>query len=350
MSTIQPIEWIIVSFMALTATVTNCIILRKELKKLRSEHVNYTTKWLKLFSLLTMICGIVYTFINFVRYFPIFCQFAAPSSYFMIANQGVFMNFYQISRIYYCFSQSKVYSKKGYPNYLFVIMYSIGVLIIISTFYPYFFTLWNTKCGINNKYEYFPEESDIRENPLVAIWANITQFIYIIWDIITLLLYVVKVCSFKQYQSADVIVYNRIMSILKRVLILTACYEISTVLSISIGIIRDAFINDYAMVITRCIYRSAFFFNSVVFNFSMYMMQQHNDDEYYKFLQILHKLRVHYICCCCRSEMEKEGNESSTDSSKDTNIQQQIEYDDTADIPVKDVHSFMFQVSLSTRL
>ena len=65
------------------------------------------------------------------------------------------MGFYQLSRLYYCFSKNKIYSNKAYPNYLFIIMYIIGILLlfigILSAWFGYIII---GKCGINNKFQY----------------------------------------------------------------------------------------------------------------------------------------------------------------------------------------------------
>merc|ERR1719410_2469322 len=36
-------------------------------------------------------------------------------------------------------------------------------------------------------------------------------------------------------------------------------------------------------------------------NYSMFLMQRHNENEYHAFLKVLSTLKIHYICCCCKS-------------------------------------------------
>ena len=38
---------------------------------------------------------------------------------------------------------------------------------------------------------------------------------------------------------------------------------------------------------------------SISFNYSMYLMQHHNTNQYRKFLKFLYISKLYYICCCC---------------------------------------------------
>ena len=124
--------WVADSIVSFVCTLIQVWLLKKELNLIRNGSANYTTPYLRLWVLLCISSGILSTASRMLRYFPGVCHFA----YFLIfsvgsASQPVFMGFYQLSRLYYCFSQSNVYSDKGYPQWLFYIMFTIGVLLSI---------------------------------------------------------------------------------------------------------------------------------------------------------------------------------------------------------------------------
>merc|ERR1712154_46127 len=79
-----------------------------------------------------MIFGTIYSFILCIGYFPIICAFSGPLQYSLISSQAIFMGFYQLSRLYHCFSENQIYLTKAYPKWLFIVMQIIGVLLIIT--------------------------------------------------------------------------------------------------------------------------------------------------------------------------------------------------------------------------
>ena len=92
------------------------------------------------------------------------------------------------------------------------------------------------------------------------------------------------------------------MSILRKILVLTFMYEIAAGIAIITGFFANRpntelfFADDAAFVVA-------------VFccNYSMYLMQQHNDKEYKQFLRFVDKLKLQYICCCCKSVINDAG-------------------------------------------
>ena len=69
-----------------------------------------------------------------------------------VGLQGLAMGLYQISRLFYCFSSSKVHSNKGYPNWVFILMYGVGIGLVFGflklTFLDMTFSPLST-CGFN---------------------------------------------------------------------------------------------------------------------------------------------------------------------------------------------------------
>merc|ERR1712083_1064100 len=65
------------------------------------------------------------------------------------------------------------------------------------------------------------------------------------------------------------------------------------------------------------IYISSFSFSAVILNYAMFLMQQHNDKQYYEFLRMMKKLNIfrNIRCCiCCGSSMEQEMTETTMDT------------------------------------
>eukprot|EP01084_Bolivina_argentea_P305328 527454_1 len=235
-NTKEAVEWISISLIGLFALIANSWILRREYKKRQLHDITFTTKWLKIWSLLGIIAGIIWSFLVCMQYYPIVCQIGDQSTMATVVAQGVVIGFYQLSRLYYCFSQSKVYSNKGYSNGLFYVMFFIGSFLFINVVcFPWLITFAVDTlyaCGINNNYQYFNNNAPISDHQLYGAWLGITLPVYLLWDFMTVLLYSIKALSFRKYNSKEVEVHKRIMSILSRILILTALYEICMALFI----------------------------------------------------------------------------------------------------------------------
>eukprot|EP01084_Bolivina_argentea_P278409 475608_1 len=298
---IHPIELTSITMIALLCFILNIKILNKQHKKRKSCDSKFTTKSLELFSLLSVLFAALYNMDNIVRYFPISCKFSNPLSISLIACQFYFIGLYQLSRLHYCFSQTQVYSNKGYPNWLFTIMYTVGTLWLINCWiFPYVFAPWKLMCGINSKFQYFPKKSLLTENSLASIWTNISSLCYFIWDCITLLLYIVKVYTFRnKYKSEQIQVYKRIMCILSRIVILTLGYEIPLIWCTIAEIIRKMTINEDTLVFMRIVRASSYLLSSVIASYSIFLMQQHNSEEYKQFLKVVHFVKCDVVCCCC---------------------------------------------------
>ena len=77
------------------------------------------------------------------------------------------MEYYQLSRLYYCFSSTKIYSNKGYPNWLFTIMFTgMAIIFFCLVISPWFGYNISRVCGINKKYQYYTEDYTYLNNYL----------------------------------------------------------------------------------------------------------------------------------------------------------------------------------------
>ena len=348
---LPPIIWISQTIFGLFAMIINISTFYKEWKKRRSTEIMFTNKYLQIFSFCGILCGALSGFFLFVINFNGFCHIASPMVFSLITCQCGAMGFYQLSRLYYCFSSNKAHSTKGYPTLLFIIMYIIGIPLLFGGIANGWirFNIFGT-CGINNNFEYYQDDYTIVNKEFLNI-VHVINLVYTIWDFGTLLLYIFKVMSFKKFKTRETKIYNRIMSILIRIVILTILYQIFAVLWIIISII-DVILKQN-MLIVYMLYAIIHCLGSISLCYSMYLMQQHNNKQYTKFLYIFH------VCCCYKSmvvyELElyinenKENNNNKTNDN-DKNLELQKKSDtlyETHDISVKYAHSKVKPYELS---
>ena len=127
----SPFVWIPVAVACFFAVIFTSIILEKERKKRKSESILFTTKYVKLYSFWCLICGPISSVSLLLSFFNGFCHLFWYICVAVSMIQVVFLGFYQLSRLYYCFSQNQVYSNKGYPNSCF----SLCISLVFFWFY-----------------------------------------------------------------------------------------------------------------------------------------------------------------------------------------------------------------------
>eukprot|EP01084_Bolivina_argentea_P276983 472718_1 len=292
------IEWISVSVISLIAVIIIAKMLHHEKQKRKSTDILFVNKWIKLWSSLSIALFCVWNIINAIEYFPLLCHFAHALDLAVLNIASGIVGFYQLSRLHYCFSQNSTYTKKGYSTFTFIIMYSFGILITICNAVT---GVLNTvdisgKCGIDSRIEYY--STVWTNNPISIIWIYIGWSAFLVWDLITLALYTIKVLQLRKYNQSIQII--RVMSILKRVIILTIFYELGILIVIVSGILHHYYVtehntyyNEIGATVVRIIYEWSWVFMTVMMSYSILIMQQHNTDKYIYFLHILHR-------CCCR--------------------------------------------------
>ena len=302
-----PSRWIIECVCDLISTIINFCILHSELKQRRKTGVTFTTRWFKLLSISCIISGFLQQLFSLLVYMPILCIFVGFISLTCWGTQLVFMGYYQLFRLYYCFANSQIHSNKGYPKQLFIIMYACGTVeFILYTIFYFLYSnasslLVNNKCGIKDNFFFYakPIRISISGNAnAIMVVGLVASLGYLFWDIGILLLYIVKIRAFRKFKHSDPTVYSRLMSILHKITILTLSYQFTTVFAVIIF---------WAMAVAFG-KNSVFFRLSVVIcttltttatNYSMYLMMDHNKKQYYKFLKTIYNLKLHWLCCCC---------------------------------------------------
>ena len=294
MTTTQPEVWISSSMIGFMTVWINTSLLCKEFKTRKSGNTTFVTKYLALWSILCIMFGSISILFLTLFNFPGFCYFSLYIYRMFMFAQPLALGFYQLSRLYYCFSRSKIYSSKGYPNWLFIFMFGVAIiwyameLCIAVDHYV-------ISCGINKTYQLYENRKNLWNSQLsVAVCMGF----FLIWDLTTLMLYIYKIRVFTQsVQGVDEKVKDRILSILNKITIITLFYQITALFILSIWFVsggRNNRISSFAAVSLTIL----------LYSYSMYIMLDHNKKYYEWLLKILYGFRLYFVCyCCCRKRI-----------------------------------------------
>ena len=294
---VLPEEWIPARFVYAVNTSIIILILIKEYKKRKQASTKFTTKSLQYLSSICMIAALLTNVLFVLPPFNGFCFVKISFCLFSLGIHASFMSFYQLYRLYYCFSNKSIHSTKGYPKGVFNIMTCIGIFVIASM--TFIGVLWNDgpyiDCGINSKFEFYYDRLQTFSINYRFL-SVVTGWIYLVWDATTLLLYYYKIRQYRHImKEKHEDVYTRVLSILYRIFILTLFYQLTALFMTTLLLIisfgtkidwMDRLRNSSVVSIitlSMCI--------------SMYLMMDHNKSEYIKFLKILKRLKLNLICC-----------------------------------------------------
>ena len=346
-----PQEWIPGTILFLITFIITLKISLSEIKKRKKSNVTFVTKSLQYVSLMSMITALLANLCYILRYFNGFCIFSTLLANILLLTQAIFLGFYQLSRLYYCFSNKNIHSNKGYPKWLFIVMISIGVSLIINSLFisiiynnqPY------VKCGINAKFEFYYVTHITYTNKYLSLWPAATGIIFLLWDITTLSLYYYKIRSLRDIiKNKDENIYKRVLSILNRIFILTLFYQLSTAIVAVFAVIINLIIIDIVCVQTFLNNLGVGIF-SVAVCISMYLMMDHNKNEYIKFLRFVKRSKLHWICCKCRKIVIQQLLELDDATVLAINIKRKTNMDetnlDTKDMSVPEALSIPAQLS-----
>ena len=290
-------KWIPILVLNFIGTTIGFLILRSEIRKRKQFEIEFTTIWFRLFSITCIASYFLTQIFSILAYIPGFCTFSDYLSSICGIMMYTSMAFYQLYRLYYCFANEQVHSNKGYPKYVFIVMGTLGVIVSIYTCISGFFrgidndTALLSKCGYNDKHQFYFDPIQLITHHAILPWY---YFIISIWtfigfDLLTLCLYMMKIWTFKKYATEEPKVYARIMSILHKIFILTMFYEVFFIFN---GVIASAQIKLLMMIV--------YDFPNFCVCYSMYLMMDHNEKHYLRFLKIVYFSRLYWICCCWR--------------------------------------------------
>ena len=303
--------WLSSMTISLSCCIIGAAIQVREVQKRKNPEVIIPSKYLSIFSYWCIALGPFATIFGALSYLPALCIVAdllrQPTLYIQIAA----MECYQLSRLYYCFSKDQVHSDKGYPQWIFWLLFSVLIMwLIASVVMNYsFFTrnCWLESDGtamfeVDLTFLYSPPD-----------WTHmIPHILYCSCELTTMALYWYKVHTLRlsicrnKNESA---LHDRIQSILHRVLILTYSYVVINGIMVML---------DYgAMHAVRAglieinpFWIWPFSFNSLSVSYAMFLMQDHNTSEYVALLRCLTRyswiLYLWQSVCCCLGSMVKQ--------------------------------------------
>ena len=202
----------------------------------------------------------------------------------------------------------QVYNQYGYPKWLFIILYTIGVGgFLWNSILPWFFVY-----GVPTNDGYCVNH----EKELQDLWVIVAVPYYLFWDWTVLGLYIFKVIQigkkWRQTRSksngnddgiskdihVDYILLRVNMS-LNKILLLTIFYEILTMINTVIGVMTDDDMGPIGVQLINIVFATVV--DPVGTVVMVYLMIEHNNEIYHKFVKILDKSRV---CCCLKCLIE----------------------------------------------
>ena len=281
--------------------ITTFIILKREMTMRRKQKsTRLIPKWSKYFSIICIasgFCSGLFLLLSFINYL---CKFTLFLFVCTLSIQCISMGFYQLFGLYYCFENAQdhiISTNNGYPKIYFIIMYIIGIIVGIN----YILTIslnndnpvFRSQCGINNKFEFYYSYNPIKlyqnDKTVILIWTGLMVISYTFWDFVTLISYIYRIRSFKTFVNLsrkNNKRYKRIMITLYKISILTVFYQSMSFFGGLLYVALFPFIPDLFTIIVLTAFNA-----SVIWSYSMYLMQDHNQTQYRKFLNI--------ISCCC---------------------------------------------------
>ena len=309
--TITPLTWSIWLFVGVIASSITGIVARLECKKRRLESTIFVSSKLRITSAVSIGSGLITAIMLSLDALPGYCRLHLSSSVIADATQFVSMGMYQLSRLHYCFSKTSAHHQNGYPKWLFIVMVTIGVALQISC--TMLFTLGQplpSTCGFRRDFTFTFEYSDsaimfhgdIHQQELdFYYWYHTNAAVFLIWDIIIGLLYCYKIKTFRKTRVLrQDAVWKKIIFILQRIIIITLFYQISFLLLQSVRFYVQIFLPKPLKYTT---YNALIASLAILYSISMYMMMEHNTDEYVRFLRCFKRTYLKYICLCCCHRM-----------------------------------------------
>ena len=314
---ISPLTWIIWLSMGAITTIITGTVARLEYKKRRLDSTIFVSNNLRITSAISIGCGLITAILLCLEILPGSCMLQLVASLIVGGNQFVFIGLYQLSRLHYCFSKTSAHHQNGYPKWLFLVMVIIGVALQVSC--TVLFTFGQplpSTCGFKKDFRFefeYKDSSILFEGNLDEQMTHFYSYymIYVAtfrsWDISILLLYCYKIKSFRKTRALrrDA-VWRKIIFILQRIIIVTLFYQIS---SVTLGFARYN-VQKYLQKLTIAkysLYHAVIALSTILYSISMYLMMEHNTDEYLRFLRCLKKSYLKYICfCCCHRMVDRQ--------------------------------------------
>jgi len=305
---LNEISWTLWMMASVTGTIITGLILWRETRKRDDDACTFGSNALRITSIVCMWSGLGVNICLIIWVLPGFCLMDSIPGAITFAMQFISLGFYQLSRLHYCFSRDRVYSHKGYPFWAFIVMIVAAILMIFWWLFNVIivepFTL---KCGFSTSSGSFfhlkKQSHSILFNGMYRDFVLSLIVCAQIWDITTLMMYIYKIWkigTFFKSQSNDI--WNNILSVLQRIVTVTLLYQLTMLLNAVLfyfvpmipGLKTD---DNIAYTLRWCVMPSI---SSISWSLSMYLMMEHNLNEYIQFLYFCRTLHLDFVCFCCR--------------------------------------------------
>eukprot|EP01083_Nonionella_stella_P167402 562530_1 len=298
-------ELIRTAWWARTFYVVDVVVITKLLwseymhRKQSNDHT-----WLSTFRMITLISALLLSVVRLCAYTPLICNWTIQFLPLFMMGKNVSLTFYQITRLKRAFSREHLddsqHKKHGYNKYVFIGLYTSGILLMVPCCYATAIELFSpsfTSARVE-PIPYFGCEWRTGDNHVFQAYTSITGVWYLIWDIGVLLMYIKGMVQINKaiVLNNKTVVYHKIKAILKKMISLTVCYELLSLLSLSLVVMDSD---------SRYTIHGTFLFSleCMVAVFVLYFMAEHNNDKYFK---CVHTFAVIFCCCCTDSKVNKQ--------------------------------------------
>jgi len=221
--------------------------------------------------------------------------------------QQLCVGFYQLSRL-------RALVKDGYPRWVFLWMHGMGILLFfnISPLMLICDRCLRTECGLTGaNHDFHVEYASLfsvqQDAALYVVWSHVYLVLCVSWDLITVLLYVLKIYKVTaSIKSAGSAVQQRLDDVhlsLQRVLLLTVSHTLALLI---VFFIRYYSISSVSVEWREVVFMAVAIPLSMIFAMSMYLMQEHNTKEYTSFLKLVIIFKLHWVCCAWRHTVPRQ--------------------------------------------
>ena len=357
-----PVIWLSIVIFGITETFFGAILLFKECKKRRSGAARFTTKYLSVFSIICVASLLLSGLTQALGWFPPVCYFDGFAQKIFSNLNVTSMGFYQLSRLYYCFANSQIHSDQGYSKCLFIFMYSIGICLVIGSIVYEVMEGMTIACGMYDNGNAYNQNSRVWVPRIWRLrWTLMFIITLFVWDFLTLILYRKKIDLIqkvytKSENEVNRKINKRIVNVLHRISIITIWYDWTVFLVYCCAWLVAA-TNDPSSsfyVIFVWIMTSL---NPFIYAPAMYLMLDHNTQEYKIFIKWIYRLKLYWCaiccecfpCCRCRSMVRAQYQLHQITGSEEDKKDLTVTPWDTRDLSVKTKHSQMTQNTIATK-
>ena len=299
MSLEQLIErWALFTMYTFSALISLCLLKteffrrRNQITSTNKSSPSLISKYESIFSLFALIAVPLYSISRSFSKITFLCYYSSSIAVIFLLICFVSFAFYKLARLYYTFSESKSHSNNGYPNILFSFMYFIGFIALFVGFGIIWFAFKDTPKA--------RKECIISYDTFYVILAFALFGFFILYDLFIVFLYYYKVFQFNQYIKVNKIDINRdvilqrIRFILNKILFLTLMIMIICTFAGGMIAIWDL-VQDY--MILHVLSNLSFAIMILVCQYMVFLMLEHNLNNYLKMLSFIDKFDFCYCCC-----------------------------------------------------